>query len=414
MRQLGAVLLQTRNPADAELWARKAVETSRRVFGEEHALTLKAKETLALHFRLLEDHAATEALFRELLAISQRKFGEEHPDTLTHRGKLAWTLAAQGKVSDAEPELRTVLRLRRKVQGDRHHHTLLTMCALAIVLQSKAAAQAEAEQLAGEALRNGEQVLGDSHWVTLMAKNQLAIVWQQQGKLAEAEKLYREIVAVRLKKQPHLHPTLLSVLGRLSSLLEDKGEPDQAEATLRDALKVSGTLSTPDADRGPVLMVLGELRRNRGDPEGAEAFFREAVAVRRAERRPDDGGLATAIARLADHLVEQKKYVQAEPLLRKWLEVNAKTNRLGSMSSRVESLLGAVLVAQQNYVEAEPLLLRACEGLKQREPTLRISPYERTRQWLHEALGWLVQLYDARGKPDEAARWRKELETRTK
>jgi hypothetical protein len=31
--------------------------------------------------------------------------------------------------------------------------------------------------------------------------------------------------------------------------------------------------------------------------------------------------------------------------------------------------------------------------------------------WLTEALKRLVRLYDAWGKPDEAAKWRKELET---
>jgi hypothetical protein len=71
-------------------------------------------------------------------------------------------------------------------------------------------------------------------------------------------------------------------------------------------------------------------------------------------------------------------------------------------------MLGGALAEMQNYAEAEPLLLEGYEGLKQREAKL---PADR-KVVLTEALERLVQLYDAWGKKDEAAKWRKELEAR--
>jgi hypothetical protein len=75
-----------------------------------------------------------------------------------------------------------------------------------------------------------------------------------------------------------------------------------------------------------------------------------------------------------------------------WLTPNAKW------------LLGRALLGQQKYAEAEPLLVQGYEGLKQRHDA--IPPQYRNRPTL--ALDSLVQLYEAWGKPDEAAKWHAE------
>jgi serine/threonine protein kinase len=68
-----------------------------------------------------------------------------------------------------------------------------------------------------------------------------------------------------------------------------------------------------------------------------------------------------------------------------------------------KSRLGNGFLARKKYTEAEPLLVQGYANLKQHE--VEIAKTYRT-----EALERLVQLYDAWGKPDEAAKWRKELE----
>jgi TolA-binding protein len=69
-------------------------------------------------------------------------------------------------------------------------------------------------------------------------------------------------------------------------------------------------------------------------------------------------------------------------------------------------MLGEALLGQKKYADAEPLLLKGYQGMKQREA--KIPPQGKPR--LREALERLVQLYEATGKKDEAARWRKELD----
>ena len=69
-------------------------------------------------------------------------------------------------------------------------------------------------------------------------------------------------------------------------------------------------------------------------------------------------------------------------------------------------MLGGALLGQKKYAEAEPLLLAGYEGLKKDEKA--IPPQGKIN--IPNAIQRLVKLYDATGKKDEAAKWRKELE----
>jgi hypothetical protein len=73
----------------------------------------------------------------------------------------------------------------------------------------------------------------------------------------------------------------------------------------------------------------------------------------------------------------------------------------------VMSLLGASLAGQKNYADAEPLLIESCQGLQQRQASL--SPQLNAPRRITESLERLVQLYDASGKPAQAAEWKWKL-----
>ncbi len=64
-------------------------------------------------------------------------------------------------------------------------------------------------------------------------------------------------------------------------------------------------------------------------------------------------------------------------------------------------------MGQKNYAEAEPLLLQSYQGLQQRQASL--PPILTAPRRITEALERLVQLYDAWGKPAQAAEWKKKL-----
>ncbi len=61
---------------------------------------------------------------------------------------------------------------------------------------------------------------------------------------------------------------------------------------------------------------------------------------------------------------------------------------------------------QQKFAEAEPLLLAGYEGLRSRAE--KIPPEDKPR--LKEALQRVVQLYEAAGRPVQAADWKIRLD----
>ena len=67
----------------------------------------------------------------------------------------------------------------------------------------------------------------------------------------------------------------------------------------------------------------------------------------------------------------------------------------------------AALAGQKNYAEAEPLLLGGYDGLKAREDKIPADH----RKKLAEAAARIVPFYEAWGKAEKAAEWRKRLQT---
>ena len=131
-------------------------------------------------------------------------------------------------------------------------------------------------------------------------------------------------------------------------------------------------------------------------------------AIRKALPR-DSPQLADQLAPLGLVLLEQQQWAEAEPLLRECLTIREKTQPDAWLTFNTQSLLGGALVGQKKYAEAEPLLLKGYEGMVQREKTIPPA----SKVWLPRAAERLVQLYEATGKKDEAARWRSEQQRYT-
>jgi hypothetical protein len=104
-------------------------------------------------------------------------------------------------------------------------------------------------------------------------------------------------------------------------------------------------------------------------------------------------------------LTQQNKWVEAEALLCECLAIRAKKEPDEWRTFKTQAMLGGALLGQKKYADAEPLLA-GYQGMKLRQQTIPAAGLVR----LTEAVERLVQLYEATGKKDEAARWRKERE----
>ena len=136
----------------------------------------------------------------------------------------------------------------------------------------------------------------------------------------------------------------------------------------------------------------------------AEAWRRKWLAVIKDQAGADSLRYADALASLSRNLIQQKKWTDAEAVLRHCLVVREKKQPDAWTTFNVKSLLGGAILEQHKYADVEPLLLTGYEGMKAREKT--IPPQAKSR--LTEALDRLIQLYTDTNKPDDLKKWQTE------
>src|SRR5262249_11807712 len=137
--------------------------------------------------------------------------------------------------------------------------------------------------------------------------------------------------------------------------------------------------------------------------------FKQALKGMRAKLGPAHPDSLATMTNLAKLYEARGQYDEAEPLLRECLVICEKKRPDDWQRFRAQCLLGGSLLGQKKYAEAEALLLEGYDGMKQRER--KVSAQRRERD-IPGAVERLVKLYDAWGKPEKAATWKRELEAR--
>ena len=192
----------------------------------------------------------------------------------------------------------------------------------------------------------------------LCAQNDLAISYMQAGRLAEAESLYRDLLAVRRHVDGPDHQQTLLVAGNLGTTLLNLGKHSEAEVVLRDTLSRQQDVLGPE--HKCTLCTAGSLAgalQNQGKDAEAEPKVRHTLAIQ--QRVLGEGHfdtLSTAYS-LALLLAKSGKYAEAVELGRGTLTQATRT--LGPdhpLSLRVAYPLAAALGEQGQTTEAVALL----------------------------------------------------------
>ena len=105
--------------------------------------------------------------------------------------------------------MRKALEESQRVLGGAHPVTLTSINNFATLLQDQGKL-GEAEPLFREALGGFRRLLGDSHPSALVSINSMASLLWSQGKLGEAEQLYRETLAVKRRTLGDSHPETIA------------------------------------------------------------------------------------------------------------------------------------------------------------------------------------------------------------
>jgi tetratricopeptide (TPR) repeat protein len=140
----------------------------------------------------------------------------------------------------------------------------------------------EAEAIYRDVLARRIRVLGDNHPDTLASRHELAWVAASQGRWAEAENGYRDVLAARRRVHGAEHPDTLVTQHELAWVIANQGRYQEAEQLLADILDASRLHRGADHPR--TLMIRHELAwiaANRGRWDQAIPAYEELLAARR-------------------------------------------------------------------------------------------------------------------------------------
>jgi tetratricopeptide (TPR) repeat protein len=406
MHNLAIVYYYEGKYPQAEALYSQALESQRRVLGPEHPNPLNSMNNLANVYRIQGKYAQAEALHSQALEIKRRVLGPEHPDTLLSMNNLALVYTDEGKYPQAEVLHSQTLEIKRRLRGPEHPETLNSMNNLAIVYYRQGK-YTQAEILYSRTLEIRRRLLGPEHLDTLTSMNNLALVYDDQGKYAQAEALHSQTLEVKRRVLGPEHTNTLTSMNNLALVSYHQGKYAEAESLFSKTLEIRRRVPGPEhPDTLGTLSDFASMYQRQGKYELAETQAAQVLAGRRHALGSEHPDTMASAADLALAYESQGKFVNSEALAREAFEFDRKKQPDDWQRFRAESLLGASLAGQKKYAEAEPLLLEGYQGMLARKDRMGLP------EWYHldRAREWLIQLYQAWGKPDKAAEWRGKLQ----
>jgi tRNA A-37 threonylcarbamoyl transferase component Bud32 len=381
----------------------QAAETA---LGDDHSLTLTFRNNLADAYRDDGKLELAVPLLERTVKAQELKEGSDHPLTLTYRSNLALAYQDTGKVGLAIPLLESIVQAHEVHFGDNHAETLESRNNLASAYQIGGKLD-RAIALWERTLPAAEAKLGDNHPTTMTARNNLANAYRDAGQLNRALPLLERNFKITEAKMGDNHPHTFGSGNNLAYAYVAAGKLDLAIPLYEKLVpRLQNKLGPthPWAIRGTENWITAL----EADHQYARAVTvsKELLQVQRKQLASDDPRLAAALAQLGRILIAAKQPLDAEAVLRESLTIRTKKDPDAWTTFNTQSLVGGALLGQKKYAEAEPVLVGGYQGMKERQA--KMPPQSRGR--LTEALERLVQLYEATGKSDEAAKWRKELD----
>jgi tetratricopeptide (TPR) repeat protein len=329
-------------------------------------------------------------------------FAEQPEIEAAVRNTIGHTYSKLARYEPAEPLLNQALEIRRSTLGNEHLDVADAVNALG-VLRYYQTDDVQAERLLREALTIRRRLLGEDNLVVAQSLVNLAAVLADKDPEA-AEPLYYEAIEIERKFSEGVNPQLATSLHNLALFLSRKGDHESAVRSQREALQIDREVFGYEnvAVAGGLTDLAVMLNRN-GDYDAAQSLAREALALHRKLSSGRHRRVAYALETLANSLVGLGRYAEAERLFKNALGMYQELLSADHWALAVcRSEYGHLLIQVGRYPEAEEELLHAFKVLHDQLG----EQHHRTERILRR----LVDLYEAWGKPAEAAQYRASLD----
>lgn len=353
---LAATLLWVGEVEEAESLYLDAYERMVAARGENNLGTSAALNGLSEVYYTLGDTDKALEYGQRAWEVSKRVFGEDHQDTVVAINNIANAHQRAQNYEEAEPLRRQVVEIYRARLGDDHQWTMTAVHNLAGTL-ARLDRLEEAEQMHLDNLADRRRLLGDGSYAVGESLAGLGIVYNQADDWERSIDVHEESLGIFRANFGDDHPQVATIMSNLATAYRGSGDHAGAAAVLRDLLEIDIRAVGPTHN-----WVLTDYRQlisdliAAGDPVAAEEVARERLG-HTSEFGADHPDHLESIALVGNAVAKQRRFDEAEALL----------------------------------LEAQPALLEAV-GLEDRRAT--------------DAIGFVIELYQACGRPDDAELYR--------
>ncbi len=207
-------------------------ETSQRVLGKEHALSLETQYTLAMWLQLVGHFDRGLQLCEEGYALCEQGSLSNRELTIKYTRLLAVYRSLYTRHADAEVLAVAALDMSRREFGDKHPLTLHCRASYAHALQRQFLPDKilKAEQVLRETVTLSRDILGDDHYLTFHCRSRHLDTLMSLGRFEAAQAALLEILSHRRRifgeKHEWVFPTIFSVI----KLFAIQGKNDDMKA----------------------------------------------------------------------------------------------------------------------------------------------------------------------------------------
>lgn len=356
-RIIGLAYASNGKQEDAFKHLTAALETRIEVYGIDHPYTADSLQNLGDHHESQGRFLEARPLYEQALAVYRnsvsKRFFRDDKVKGQHAiqnalGDLARTYEMEGDDQAAESLLREALEIAKVLDGDerfvREEPILWNMLASILRQQGR-------HDAAEDALKTGIDLaiarVGEDSLLAANMIDDLGVTKHTRDQLEEAERLYKQAIAIREGKLPPSSSVMLLAKERLGRLLRDQGRLDEAMVILEDVETILRNYHGSELpfSAGKSLVALARVQMGLSRFDDAERSLDEALDiymrtsgkrhVRALEVLREQGNLYVAVDRPVESLA---KFDESVGILQDLLGVNH-WQTAANLSERAEPLL---------------------------------------------------------------------------
>jgi serine/threonine-protein kinase len=299
---------------DAERHFRSALDLHRQIDGPRSVPVAIALDHLGNVYLASGRLDRADTVLRQALEI--RRAISSTPDTiLANLLDDAGTVAHdEGHYADAERLHREALAIFRQLLGDQSDKVALSIENVGVNLGEQNR-WAEAEPLQRRALAILQANHPEPNTMVADVTDALATALDIEGKTAASDSAYVETLALRRRLLGPEHPKYTYTLVNYSFLVFAQGRYQEADSMAREILALRGkTIADSHPAIAASLQTLGRCEDKLGDTANGRRALEESLALRRKYLPADNWLIASSEGVLADHHIATRTYANAELL----------------------------------------------------------------------------------------------------